>query len=152
MAASPIFDWYHERLGQEIEVSDWLAVTQGMIDSFADLTGDRQWIHVDVERAQRESPYGTTIAHGFLVLSFATTLFELTPKNLPVGRGINYGIEGLRFPAPVRAGARIRGRRTVADVGRLPGGGAKVISNIAIEVGDEPKPACVFQSIVLLFP
>ncbi|RMF09487.1 MAG: MaoC family dehydratase [Alphaproteobacteria bacterium] len=150
--ASPIYDWYRQRLGQEVEVSDWFTVTQDLIDRFADLTGDHQWIHVDVDRARDESPFGSTIAHGFLIVSLATTLFDLMPRHLPVGRGINYGIEHLRFPAPVPAGARIRGRRTVTDVGRLPEGGARITSRIIIEVEGSEKPACAFESIVLLFP
>lgn len=152
MPPSPIYDWYKDRLGQEIEVTDWLTVSQAMIDGFADVTGDRQWIHVDPDRARRDSPFGITVAHGFLVLSLAAGMFELMPEGAGVARGINYGVEGLRFPAPVPAGAKIRGRRTVTDVGRLPEGGAKVTSHISIEVKGSEKPACVFESIVLLFP
>lgn len=152
MSASPLYDWYHAHLGKEIEVSDWLTVTQAMIDRFADLTGDHQWIHVDVERAAAESPFGGTVAHGTLVLSLATTLLDFVPDDPPIGRGINYGADRLRFSAPVRAGARIRGRRTIIGADRLPDGGVKVTGRVTIEVDDAEKPACSFDSILLLFP
>ena len=151
-ASSPLRDWYIDRIGQEIEVSDWLTVSQEMIDRFADLTGDHQWIHVDRERAQRESPFGGTIAHGALVLSLATTLLDFVPRNIPVSRGVNYGADRLRFTHPVRADARIRGRRTIIAADPLPGGGVKVIGDVTIEIEGVAKPACTFASIVLLFP
>jgi len=149
---SPLRDWYVDRVGQEIEVSDWLTVTQDMIDRFADLTGDHQWIHVDRERAARESPFGGTIAHGALVLSLATSLLDFLPKHLPVSRGVNYGADRLRFTHPVRAGARIRGRRTVIAADPLPEGGVKVIGSVTIDLEGVTKPACTFNAIVLLFP
>lgn len=152
MPVSPLYDWYKARLGEEIEVSDWLTVTQDMIDRFADLTGDHQWIHVDVERAAAESPFGGTVAHGALILSLATTLLDFVHDDPPVGRGVNYGADRLRFSVPVRAGARIRGRRTIIGADRLPEGGVKVTGRVIIEVEGSDKPACSFDSILLLFP
>jgi len=151
-SSSPLRDWYVERVGQEIEVSDWLTVSQDMIDRFADLTGDHQWIHVDPERAASESPFGGTIAHGALILSLVTGLLDFLPKDLPVSRGVNYGADRLRFTHPVPAGARIRGRRTVIVADPLPEGGVKVISNVIVEIEGGTKPACTFEGIVLLFP
>jgi acyl dehydratase len=151
-SSSPLRDWYRERVGQEIEVSDWLTVSQDMIDRFADLTGDHQWIHVDPERAASESPFGGTIAHGALVLSLATSLLDFLPKHLPVSRGVNYGADRLRFTHPVPAGARIRGRRTVIAADPLPEGGVKVTGSVTIELEGVDKPACTFEAIILLFP
>lgn len=150
MAENALVDWFRSRGGEE--VSGWFTVTQDMIDRFADLTGDHQWIHVDTARAAAESNFGGTIAHGFLVLSLVSQLFDGVPPDAPVSRGINYGIERLRFTAPVPAGSRIRGRRVFAEVTQLPAGGVKVISNMTIEVEGSAKPACVFNGIVLYFP
>lgn len=139
-------------VGKEIQCSDWLTVTQGMIDAFADLTGDRQWIHVDVERAKRESPYGSTIAHGFLILSLVTKLTDPMSPSLKASRGINYGADKLRFMAPVRAGCRIRARQTVKAADPIMGGGLKLLSGVTIDVEGEAKPACYVETIILLFP
>lgn len=134
-------DWYKERIGQEVAVSDWLEVTQTMIDTFADLTGDRYFLHVNPVRAQH-SPFGGTIAHGFLTLSL---LAELARQSLPGVEGdatnVNYGLDGLRFMSPVRSGARIRGRFAVKDV-TDPKPGRRMTTLLAtIEVEGEAKPA-----------
>lgn len=139
-------------VGKETHCSDWLTVTQDMINTFADLTGDRQWIHVDVERAKRESPYGATIAHGFLILSLITRLADPMPLSLKASRGINYGADKLRFAAPVRAGRRIRARQTLKAADPIMGGGVKLLFEITIDVEDEAKPACYVETILLLFP
>ncbi|MEX1147746.1 MAG: MaoC/PaaZ C-terminal domain-containing protein, partial [Sphingomonadales bacterium] len=104
-----------------------------------------------------ESPYGTTVAHGFLVLSLVSGMFDYLPGDPPPGqpratKGINYGIDSLRFPAPVPAGSRIRARRSIEGAGRLPGGGVRVTSAVTVDVEDGDKPGCVFQSVMLLFP
>jgi acyl dehydratase len=127
--------------GQEIGVSDWLPVTQEMIDRFADLSGDHQWIHVDVARAQRETPFGSTIAHGFLTVSLLT---ELARRAVEV-RGdfkmrINYGFNKLRFVSPVPAGAKIRGRFTAKQVTEN-----EVTWLIKVEVEGREKPALVAE-------
>ena len=108
-------------LGQEVGVSDWVELSQDRIDRFADVTEDHQWIHLDRERAERESPYKTTIAHGFLTLSLFSSLFRNT-VTLEGGfqRMINYGLNRVRFPAPAPAGCRIRGRFQLADFREIP--------------------------------
>lgn len=103
-------------VGGEIGVSDWLVVDQARIDAFADVTGDRQWIHVDPARAQRESPFGTTIAHGFLTLSLVSRLTRDVVEVTGAAMTINYGLNRVRFVSPVPAGARIRARVTLAEV------------------------------------
>src|SRR5262245_40472249 len=102
-------------VGQEIAVSDWRSVTQAMIDDFANVTGDRQWIHIDPDRARAESPYGTTIAHGFLTLSLLSWLLGESIAIRDVKRLINYGLNRVRFPSPVPAGARLRAHVTLQN-------------------------------------
>ena len=120
--------------------SPWVTVTQAMIDDFAALTGDRQWIHLDVERARRESPYGTTIAHGFLTLSLLPTLIHQT-LTFPFAKlAINYGFDRVRFLAPVPAESAIRGAFTVASV-RRNATGADLAWDVQVEVRDSPKSA-----------
>jgi acyl dehydratase len=132
---------------QEVGQSDWLAVTQEMIDAFADLTHDHQWIHVDRQRAARESPFKTTIAHGFLTLSLVTHLHTQSVEVTGDRRmGINYGLNRVRFTNPVRAGARIRSRSAVKSVEDIPGG-AQVTWLVTIELENEEKPALVAEWI-----
>ena len=133
--------------GQELGVSDWFEVTQERIDQFADLTHDRQWIHVDPERAARESPYKATVAHGF----FSLSLISMLSKQVMVLRGdfqrlINYGLNKVRFPAPVLAGARIRGRFTLESVREFTGG-IQIVWRVAIESEGGVKP-CVMAEWV----
>jgi acyl dehydratase len=127
--------------GQEVGASDWVQVTQDMINRFADVTGDHQWIHVDVERAKRETPFGSTIAHGFLTVSL---LPDLSRRALEV-RGdfkmrINYGFNRLRFVSPVPAGAKIRGRFTPLKVTDN-----EVTWQVTVEVEGQQKPALVAE-------
>jgi len=103
-------------VGKEVAVSDWEAITQERIDRFAEVTGDRQWVHVDVERARRESPYGGTIAHGFLTLSLLPLMLESSLRIDGLRMAVNYGLDRLRFTAPVPAGSRIRGRFVLASL------------------------------------
>src|SRR5499433_1999657 len=127
--------------------SEPVEVTQDMINRFADLTGDHQWIHVDVERATRESPFKTTIAHGFLTLSL---LSELGKRAMFVGgvrMGINYGLNRVRFVSPVPAGARIRGRFTLAGVDEIKGG-VQASWNVTVEREGSEKPCCVAAWLV----
>lgn len=126
-----------------------IAVTQEMIDRFADLTGDRQWIHVDTERAQRESPYGTTVAHGFLLLSLLP-LLSAPREWQPVrySSAANYGSAGLRFLAPVPAGAKIRARQRLKQV-ESHRRGTLVTSEVAMHANDSDKPALLYDLQVL---
>jgi acyl dehydratase len=136
-----------ELAGQEVAVSDWLDVAQERINLFAEATEDRQWIHIDPERAQRESPFGETIAHGFLTLSL---LSELGKRAMSVGgvrMGINYGLNRVRFVSPVPAGARIRGRFVLNEVEPIKGG-VQAIWNVTVERDGGEKPCCVAEWLV----
>jgi acyl dehydratase len=134
--------------GQEVAVGDWFEVAQDRIDLFADATGDRQWIHLDVERAKRESPYGTTIAHGFLTLSLLSHIMAQTVKiNFPIKMGINYGLNKVRFPAAVPAGARVRVRATLQSLEDIPGG-QQLTWGLAVEREGGDKPCCVAEWLV----
>jgi acyl dehydratase len=129
-------------VGQEIGSSDWIEMTQERIDRFADATGDHQWIHVDPARARAQSPYGTTIAHGFLTLSLISSLFASAVRLELGGKmGINYGLNRVRFPAAVPAGARIRGRFTLVAVEEFESG-AQFTWGVTVEAEGSPKP-CV---------
>ena len=127
--------------GQEVGVSDWLPVTQDMIDRFADVTGDHQWIHVDPERAKRETPFGSTIAHGFLTVSLLPQLSQQTVSvKGDFKMRINYGFNRLRFVSPVRAGSRIRARFTAQKVTDN-----EVTWLVTVEVEGQDKPAVVAE-------
>jgi acyl dehydratase len=132
------------KVGQEVVVSDWLEVTQERIDQFADATGDHQWIHVDVERARRESPFGTTIAHGFLTLSL---LSHFLNNSLEFGNsklGVNYGCNRLRFTAPVKSGSRLRARLKLKEFQPIAGG-VQMIWDVAMECEGQEKPVLVAE-------
>jgi acyl dehydratase len=132
------------KVGQEVVVSDWLEVSQERIDRFADATGDHQWIHIDVERAGRESPFGTTIAHGFLTLSL---LSHFLNNSLEFGNskmGVNYGCNRLRFTAPVKAGSRLRARFKLKEFQRIDGG-VQLIWDVAMECEGQQKPVLVAE-------
>ena len=137
--------------GREIGVSAWVAVTQERIDRFAEATGDRQWIHMDAERARRESPYGTTIAHGFLTLSLLSQfLREVIELPSGVRQAINYGLNRVRFPAPVRAGEKIRARVRLQSCRELPGC-VEAVFEFTIETEGGEKPCCVAEWILRYF-
>ena len=154
MSQKQVLAELRQRIGQEIHVSDWLDVTQHRIDAFAAATGDHQWIHVDAQRAGRESPYGGTIAHGFLTLSLYPMLRGLVAADRPVFPGvkqvINYGLDKLRFPSPVRAGSRVRAHITLLDVQEVQGG-LQLSEQYSVEVEGQPKPACVATTLARLY-
>jgi acyl dehydratase len=130
-------------VGREVAVSDWLEVTQERIDRFAEATGDSQWIHVDPERAARESPFGGTVAHGFLTLSL---LVEMAKQAVSVGGVrlvVNYGLDRVRFVAPVPSGARIRGRFSLAALEDVRGGGVQATWSVTVEREGADGPCCV---------
>jgi acyl dehydratase len=141
----------NDRIGQEITVSDWLEVTQSRIDQFAEATGDNQWIHVDPARAATESPFKTTIAHGFLTLSLLSPLIRESMRFTGLRMAINYGLNRVRFMSPVPAGARIRARITLQAVEEVTGG-FQVIWQVAIEREGSTKPACAADWIVRYYP
>jgi acyl dehydratase len=137
-----------EYLGKEIGVSEWLTVTQERIAQFAEATEDRQWIHLDRERAERESPYGTTIAHGFLTLSLISRFMkDVIQVRSGIGMAVNYGLNRVRFPSPVRAGSKIRARMTLLSVKEVPGA-YETIFSVTVESEGGEKPCCVAESIV----
>ena len=136
---------------KELGVSDWTTVDQHRIDEFADCTGDRQWIHVDVERARYESPFGGTIAHGYLTLSLAASLaMEIGVIPPDAAAALNYGLGKVRFIAPVKAGARVRNRVVLLAVERKAKGGALITMQNTIEIEGETKPALIAESLALL--
>jgi acyl dehydratase len=133
--------------GQEIAVTDWIFVTQDRIDKFADATGDHQWIHVDSARAQRESPYGTTIAHGFLTLSLVSDFIHQALEIRGVRMAINYGLNRVRFPSAVRAGSRVRARVALQSVKEFKEG-LEATWVVTIEAEGSEKPRCVAEWLV----
>jgi acyl dehydratase len=135
-------------IGREAGVSDWLTVTQELIDGFAALTGDRQWIHVDPERAGRESPFGATVAHGFLTVALLSKLVsQAVNLQIDCKMRVNYGFNRLRFPSPVPAGSRIRARVTPNAV-RDVAGGVEIAWGVVVEVENQSKPALAAEWLV----
>ncbi len=141
----------HTRLGDVLHLSDWITISQDRINTFADLTGDHQWIHIDPKRARKDSPYGTAIAHGFLTLSLLPGLMGDFFTAYHVRRAVNYGIDRLRFPQAVPAGARIRGRFVLRAVTSGPQGSLKCTMISTAEIEGVDRPACVADQIFLLF-
>jgi acyl dehydratase len=139
------------RVGQQIHLSDWFDVTQERIDAFAEATGDHQWIHVDRERAVRESPWKTTIAHGYLTLSLYPLLRGLVDATQPLFPGvkqvINYGLDKLRFPNAVKSGSRVRAHCVLLKVEEVTGG-LQMTEQYTVEIDGEAKPACVAEAIM----
>ena len=138
-------DELRQRIGQEIAVSDWMPVTQDRIDRFADATDDHQWIHVDEGRAAA-SPFGGTIAHGFLLLSLIPHLASEALTFPPIGVSLNYGLNRVRFTGPVRAGKRVRARFELLALDDIPGG-VQLTWRVTIELEGSAKPACVAETV-----
>jgi acyl dehydratase len=143
--------------GREIAIGDWLVIDQPRIDAFAAATGDTQWIHIDPVRAQQDSPYGTTVAHGFLTLALLPLLTgsnspEYLRRHFPGMRlRVNYGLNRLRFPAPVKCGARIRAR-TVLKEAALIDKGLEVTYLFTVDIEGHDKPALVAEQVVRVYP
>jgi len=142
------------QVGTETHVGEWVEVDQERIDRFADATGDHQWIHVDAERAQRESPYGAPVAHGFLTLSMLPMLTSPSagsgPRYAGVRLSVNYGLNRVRFPAPVRVGSRIRGRTLMKEVTEV-GSALQLVREVTVEIEGMAKPACVAETVSRLY-
>jgi acyl dehydratase len=138
-------------LGEEIGVSDWVIVSQERIDRFAEATGDDQWIHVDVERARRELPYGNTIAHGLLTLSLLPSFFRSVLRIECVTNSLNYGSNRVRYLAPVPAGSRLRGRIRLQEAVDVPPNGLRATWHTVVELEGSDRPACVADTIGLHF-
>ena len=140
-----------QHVGQELGPSEWLTVTQEMIDKFADATGDHQWIHVDVERAKKELPGGKTIAHGYLTLSLLPQLAPTLMKIEKRRRGLNYGSNRVRFTAPVPAGARVRLRQKLVKVEPVEDNGFRITSEMTMEVEGNARPAMVAETLGIVY-
>ncbi|OEZ55624.1 MULTISPECIES: MaoC family dehydratase [unclassified Duganella] len=134
-------------IGNEVAVSDWVEITQQRIALFADATSDHQWIHTDPERAARESPYGATVAHGFLTLALLPALLVNALHMADMTMGLNYGLNKVRFPAPVPAGSRVRARLTIAAIDDIAGG-AQILWAVVVEREGGDKPVCVAEFLM----
>jgi acyl dehydratase len=138
-------------VGEELGVSDWTALTQQRIDQFADCTGDHQWIHVDVQRAKRESPFGSTVAHGYLTLSLlGPTTFDLIVRSSDISQALNYGLDRVRFIAPVKAGSRVRNRVKLVAVENKGNGRVLLTTENTMEIEGEDKPALIATALVMV--
>jgi len=136
--------------GRDLGVSGWMRITQAEVDAFAELTGDRQWIHVDPERA-RDGPYGGTVAHGYYTLALANRFLPEILEVQGFTAGVNYGCERVRFPAPARVGARIRGAAKLLVADASQAGVVKSTVRITVEIEGEARPACVVDTISLYY-
>jgi acyl dehydratase len=143
------------KVGTETHVGEWLTIDQARIDAFAAATLDNQWIHVDPERAARESPFGGPVAHGYLTLSLIPHLAGRVNAEKPPYPGIklsvNYGLNRVRFPHPVVAGSRIRARTELVSVEEVTGNGLQMVSKITIEIDGADKPACVAETVSRMY-
>jgi acyl dehydratase len=139
-------------IGKPVGPSDWREITQEDIDAFARLSGDDQWIHVDVERAKTDSPFGTTVAHGNLTLSVIDGLRRDLIESTGFKLGVNYGWNKIRFPAPVPSGSRLRATAEVSSVDDVGGGWVQVVTKFTVEVEGGEKPACVAESVGRALP
>ena len=142
------FEEIEAAAGEEIGTTDWVEITQERVNQFADATGDHQWIHVDVERA-KDGPFGGTIAHGYLTLSMLPALGSQVMSLETPGAKLNYGVNKVRFPNPVRVGSRIRAHVTIGGVSDVPAG-KQLTVRYTIEIEGQQKPACVAETVVLL--
>ncbi len=136
--------------GQQIGVSEWFEVTQDRVNTFADATDDHQWIHVDPQRATAESPFGGPIGHGFLTLSLFVPMWSQVLQVTDITMGVNYGLNKVRFPAPVPVGSRIRLVATLLDVEEVKGGLQLTVSGVVEREGSD-KPVCVLESLTRLY-
>jgi acyl dehydratase len=138
-------------VGQEVAVSDWIGITQEQVNRFAEATGDHQWIHVDVERA-KAGPFGGPIAHGFLTLSLLPVFFESAFDIRNTRMGVNYGLNRVRFTAPVPVGSRLRARLTLQAIEPIDQGGQQMTWGVVVEREGADKPVCFAESLVRQYP
>lgn len=150
-AKSLTLDEFRALAGTEVGVSDWIEVPQAKIDAFAEVTGDHQFIHVNPELA-RQTPFGTTIAHGYLTLSLLSVMaYQAMPGIKGTRMGVNYGLNKVRFMAPVKSGSKVRGRFTIADVSQRPDGAWQTTTTVTVEIEGETKPALAAEWITLQY-
>jgi acyl dehydratase len=138
-------------VGQRLGASDWLAIEQTRVDQFADATGDHQWIHVDPERA-KSGPFGATIAHGYLTLSLVNAFLPQLLEVRGISMGVNYGCDKVRFPTPVRVGARVRGVGELVAAEEVKGGAVQATVRVTVEIEGSERPACVVDTISRFVP
>jgi acyl dehydratase len=138
-------------VGQEVAVSNWLTITQEQVNLFAEATGDHQWIHVDVARAQA-GPFGAPIAHGFLTLSLLPKFFETAMEIRNTRMGVNYGLNKVRFVSPVPVGSRLRGRMKLLACEAIDNGGMQMTWQVTVEREGADKPVCVAESLIRRYP
>lgn len=138
-------------VGQEVAVSDWVTITQEQVNLFAQATGDQQWIHVDIERA-KQGPFGAPIAHGFLTLSLLPVFFESSMEVTQSRMGVNYGLNKVRFTAPVPVGSRLRARMTLLASESIDNDGVQMTWSVRVEREGVDKPVCVAESLVRRYP
>ena len=138
-------------VGQQVATSDWVEITQQQVNQFAEATGDHQWIHVDEERA-RQGPFGAPIAHGFLTLSLLSQFFDKTINVLAKTMGVNYGLNKVRFMAPVPVGSRLRAQLLLHSATPIDGGGLQLQWNVTVEREGSDKPVCAAESLVRIYP
>jgi acyl dehydratase len=154
MALAKALTELQAQVGTEIHTSDWLDISQDMVDAFGKATGDMQWIHTNPERAQAESPYGTTVAHGYFTLSLYPQLRNLVDEATPIFPGvknvINYGLNKLRFPSPVPVGSRIRARCELMSAEEVKNS-IELIEKYTVEVEGQDKPACIAEAVMRLY-
>ena len=154
MALNEVLAELQGKIGEEVHVSDWLTVNQELIDMFANATGDKQWIHVDPVRAKAESPYGTTIAHGYLTLSLYPMLRGLVNAETPLYPGvtnvINYGMNKLRFTNAIKVGSKIRAHCTLLGAEEIKNS-LQITEQYTVEIKSEERPACVAECIMRLY-
>ncbi|MEM7031476.1 MAG: MaoC family dehydratase [Chloroflexota bacterium] len=155
MSLSTALTDLQSKIGTETRVSDWTTITQEQINQFAEATGDHQWIHVDIEKANN-SPFGSTIAHGFLTLSLIPFLAgsgepDAKPRYEGVKMGINYGLNKVRFPNPVKVGSQVRSRTELVSVEEVKGNGLQVVNKVTIEIDGVNKPACVAETVSRMY-
>ena len=154
MLLSETVEELQPKIGSEVHLGAWLAMTQVRIDEFAKATGDFQWIHVDPKKAEKESPFGGSIAHGFLTLALIPFLAEMVNPDKPMIPGaqrlINYGLNKVRFPAPVSPGTKIRARTELVSVQEVKGA-LEIVRKVTVEIENEEKPACVAETVTRVF-
>ena len=155
MSRQAAYEDLQSKVGADSEPSNWFTVTQNMINNFADATLDHQWIHVDEERAARESPFGAPVAHGFFTLALIPHLTGMVepdkPKYPGVALTVNYGLNRVRFPHPLLAGARIRARTQLQSVEEVSQNGLQLIHKVTVEVEGVEKPTCVAEMVARLY-
>jgi acyl dehydratase len=138
-------------VGQDVAVSDWVAITQEQVNQFAEATGDHQWIHVDVERA-KAGPFGAPIAHGFLTLSLLPVFFASAFEVRQSAMGVNYGLNKVRFMSPVPVGSRLRAHMKLLSSDAIDGNGVQMVWQVSVEREGADKPVCVAESLVRRYP